>query len=108
MDHLSHAARTVLAESALHRRALEILGIHSIDETTTEAYSEALVKADAEGAGKAYVEEVSKLAAVHASESADEGELDHRAAVSYLRATGKSRYTPDEYVEAVNLVRGNS
>jgi hypothetical protein len=107
-DHLSPHARKVLAESALHRRACEILGIHAIEETDTAAYSKALMQADREGAGARYVEEIVKLSGVHATEAKDEGELDHRSAVSFLRATGKSRYSPDEYVAAVNLVRGNS
>jgi hypothetical protein len=86
MDHLSNNARVALAESGLHMRAMEILGVHSIDETTAEKYAEALVKADAEGAGKAYVEKVAMHAGVLASAAADKSEGEHRAAVSYLRA----------------------
>lgn len=105
MDHLSESVRVQLAESGLHMRALEILGVSSIEETDAEKYADALVKADAEGAGKAYVEKVAMHAGVLASAAVDKSEGEHRAAVSYLRARGKNDYSDAEYVEAVTLIR---
>jgi adenylosuccinate synthase len=105
MEHLSNHARAVLAEGALHMRACAILGVKSHTETTAEKYAAALIQADKEGAGKAYVDEVARRAGVRATEAAHESEGVHHAAVSYLRATGKNDYTQDEYIAAVGLVQ---
>jgi hypothetical protein len=103
--HMSRSARAILAQTGLTIRALEILGVQSIEQTTAEKYADALVQADEEGAGKAYVDEIAKHAGVLTTSAVDESEAVHRSAVGYLRATGKQDYTADEYVAACNLVQ---
>jgi hypothetical protein len=101
---VSDSARAVLAQTGLTIRALEILRVQSIEHTTAEKYADALVQAEEEGVGKAYVEQVAKHSGVLTSSILDESEAVHRSAVGYLRATGKENYTADQYVAACNLV----
>ena len=105
---MSHHA--VLAETGLHLRACRILGIRSIQETTSEAYMQALIQAHDEGAGREYVESITgHVAGLQATEApqlsaSDRSEALHRSAVSYLEATGKANYTAEEYIAAVARV----
>jgi hypothetical protein len=103
-EHLSEAARAVLAQSGLDLRAREILG-NSADAASYDEYRDALIQAYEEGAGTAYIEKIAGLANVKALEHVDESEAEHRSAVSYLRAMGKHDYSDDDYIEAVTLVR---
>ena len=104
-EHLSDEARSVLAETGLHLRACQILGVDSSESATYEQYRDALIAAENEGAGKAYVERISGLAEAKTLKAIDKSEAVHRSAVSYLRTLGKHDYSDNEYIEAVTLVQ---
>ena len=104
-EHLSDAAKAVLAQTGLHLRACGILGVRTPEEATYDEYRDALIAAHEEGAGRAYVHKIAGLANVKALDRANESEAIHRSAVSYLRTLGKHDYSADDYIEACNLVQ---
>jgi hypothetical protein len=106
-NEVSEANMRALESNGLHMRALAILG-DDAERASYEQYADALAQASRERAGQKYATEIVEKAGLSVARSNPDNGSEglHRAAVSYLKATGKSEdYSAEDYLEAVAVVQ---